>query len=100
MNEWIRHGDVILKKVDNIKGKGIKKKSEVLAEGEVTGHFHNLVSNQMLVSEHEGQKFVELTEPGNLTHQEHDTLEIPEGKYQVLIQREVDLVGETKQVMD
>jgi len=98
--EWIRNGDVILTKVSEIKGKQVMKQEEILAEGEVTGHFHRLQSKQMLVSEQDGQRFVELKEDGKLTHQEHDTLIIPSGKYQVLIQREVDLLGEVRQVMD
>lgn len=99
-NGWIRHGDVILKRVDNIKGNQIKKTEEVLAEGEVTGHFHRLRSKQMLVSMHEGQKFIELEQEGKLTHEEHNTLHIPKGKYEIMLQREVDLLGETRQVMD
>ena len=95
----IRQGDVLLKEVKEIKGQKQKQKDVVLAEGEVTGHKHTLMG-QVLVSEFEGNKYVELTEDSVLTHQEHDTLEIPKGKYQIILQREVDLLGEIRQVMD
>lgn len=100
--EFIRHGDVILLRVDKIKGKQTKHNELILAEGEVTGHFHKLKTqtSQILESFDNGSRYIELTEPVELTHQEHDTLEIPKGCYQVLLQREVDLLGEVRQVMD
>lgn len=99
MKKWIRHGDVILEKVSKVKGQQKEIKECILAEGEVTGHFHRL-KGQILESTHQEQRFVEVKNTAELSHEEHDTLEIPEGKYQVMIQREVDLLGEQKQVMD
>lgn len=97
---WIRHGDVILEKVESVKGKKKKCKKLILAEGEVTGHFHRL-SGQLCEYQTGSERYVEVFEKdAELTHDEHDTLQIPEGKYRVLIQREVDLVGEVRQVMD
>lgn len=97
--DWIRHGDVILQKTEKVLGKQEKAEETILAEGEVTGHAHRL-SGSLLVSEFEGQRFVELEDDGVLSHEEHDPLTIPRGKYQVLLQREVDLAGEVRQVMD
>jgi len=95
----IRQGDVLLKEVEKTRGQRQKQKDVVLAEGEVTGHKH-VLTGQVLVSEFKGNKYVELTETSSLTHQEHDDLEIPRGKYQVILQREADLLGEVRQVMD
>lgn len=97
--EWIRHGDVILQKVNTTNGKAKKMKECVLAEGEVTGHFHRL-KGQVTELISEKDRFVEVEGEALLSHEEHDTLTIPEGKYKVLIQREVDLMGEVRQVMD
>lgn len=99
MEEWIRHGDVVLKKVSNVKGKQHLKKDLVLAEGEVTGHFHTL-KGQCLESVYADERFIELEQDLELEHREHDTLNVPKGKYQVLLQREVDMLGEVRQVMD
>lgn len=99
MNEWIRHGDVILERVESTKGTPKKHDSIVLAEGEVTGHFHRL-SGQLLESVFQDERYVETLSDAQLTHEEHDSLIIPKGKYRVRMQREVDLLGEVRQVMD
>lgn len=98
--KWIRHGDVVLKRVDSVKGNQKSMNECILAEGEVTGHFHKL-KGQILESVFEKERFIEIkSQEAVLSHNEHDSLTIPKGKYKVLIQREVDLVGETRQVMD
>lgn len=96
---WIRHGDVILEKVDK-QILGESKKEVILAYGEVTGHKHKLVSEQILEVIYPDGRYIELEQEGSLTHEEHDTLQIPPGTYKVLIQREVDLLGEVRQVLD
>jgi len=100
MEDVYRHGDVILQKINNIIPTMKKGKTLTLAEGEVTGHFH-VLKGDLMFAEKDNEKFVEiLSNTAILTHQEHDTLELPQGKYKYLIQREVDLSGEIKQVMD
>jgi len=73
--------------------------SIVLAEGEITGHSHVLTSNS---SEVELETFLgrqtgwtprvlmlDIPEEGaTLTHQEHDTVQVPEGKWISFQQRE------------
>ncbi len=99
VNDWLRQGDVILEKVDSIKGKAINKSSTVLAWGEVTGHKH-LLSGQIIESVHKDERFLDLKTDCELVHEEHETLTVPSGLYKVLLQREVDLLGEVRQVMD
>lgn len=98
---WIRHGDVILERIDVLPNDVVLKKVDraVLAEGEVTGHFHVLQS-ECLFAEQEGVKFVDLSQDALLVHEEHNTLLIPKGVYKVVLQREVDLLGQVRQVMD
>lgn len=98
--EWIRHGDVILQQVGQTKGKQEAKSKSVLAEGEVTGHYH-LLQGTLLESQFGKERYVEVIDDSAiLSHQEHDSLEIPKGKYRVIQQREVDLLGEIRTVMD
>lgn len=101
MENWFRHGEVIINKIDlfpkDIKLK--KVKDVILAKGEVTGHFHKL-KDELLFAKSGDIQYLELDNELELEHQEHDTLQIPKGKYEVLIQREVDLLGEVRQVMD
>lgn len=97
--EFIRHGDVLLEKITGKNIKFQKAKDLVLAEGEVTGHKHVLMGD-LLFAEQDGEKFIQLESDSKLTHQEHDTLNVPKGTYKVKLQREVNLQEETRQVMD
>ena len=71
----------------------------VLVHGETTGHKHTLVNAQWLVQAasdiddfRDGKKingvFVEVMQNTILTHEEHQTLEIPAGIYEVCRQRQ------------
>lgn len=86
MNQ-IQQGDVLLKRVDALP-KGAKKKSNdsrgvVLAEGEVTGHFHGIASRNARLLEHDGKTFLHATRSVKLSHQEHNTITIAPGIYEV-----------------
>ncbi len=98
--EIIRQGEVLLIAIDSLP-KGIKKKNLVLAEGETTGHMHRFNSKQVQVfADDENNQFVEVKSPSKLIHEEHQNLEIPIGKYKVMLQREYDLSQQVRKVMD
>ena len=65
-------------------------RGSVLAEGEVTGHTHRFrQTNEVEVFSWEERLYVEvLSEFAELVHQEHDTIGVPRGGYEVRIQRE------------
>lgn len=99
-----RQGDVLLVEVaDEPKGK--TKKDGVLAEGEATGHHHRIDPHALK------QGFAELIEQGpqdlallvkkptRIVHEEHGTIEVPKGKYKVVLQREFS-AGEVRRVID
>jgi hypothetical protein len=84
-----------------VKKKGFVKKKAVLALGEVTGHSHRLVSPVLVKEGKDGlAQEVILEEPVDLVHEEHDTLTLPVGDARVLVQREFDLLGKVRQVLD
>ena len=111
-----QQGDVVMLKVDDEYFKGKIRNSEectssyntqshnnpVLAFGEVTGHKHQIHMKEMLdkaeVTLHMGYNdkagedvpngFVIQNENVILTHEEHDPLELPPGKYIVKIVQE------------
>ena len=103
----LRHGDLLLKSDEGIViPKGSKSlKTDVLAEGEATGHTHRLVG-QAQILEHEAadgtvEKFVDAKQDSQLVHQEHNTIDIPKGVYRVVQEREFDVIDEmSKQVYD
>jgi hypothetical protein len=95
-----RQGDVLIKKVDEIP-KNLKKKNNILAYGEVIGHKHQFVNQNVttLVNNQE-QQYIDVQQDSILQHEEHDNITIEKGKYIVIQLREVDLLGEVRQVLD
>ena|SRR3990167_10177061 len=106
MIKHIRHGDVLLTKIDTLpEGKEIQHKGQhILAWGEVTGHAHRLTvkdKDDMKVVESGGITFISLVAPAPLTHEEHRQLEIPSGIWKLTFEREFDPCLESiRQVRD
>ena len=95
-----RHGDLLIRKVKTIPQTVEKVRGNVLAKGEVTGHKHKL-SGQIQIFANQERKFFEAKQETILSHQEHKPLEIPEGKYEVIQEREWNPFDEQiRRVMD
>lgn len=64
--------------------------SNVLAQGEVTGHAHRVAElGRAEVFTIEGQMFIDvLEESATIIHEEHGPITLPRGCYEVRIQRE------------
>ena len=72
-----------------------------LAEGEVTGHFHEIQDESATL--HEDGDLIQLDTPngGKITHQEHNTITIPPGQYERSIVKEYDhQEEESRRVVD
>ena len=94
MNQ-IQQGDVCLERIDTIPENAKEKKESeygyILAEGEVTGHKHHIQDTQKAkFYEVDGVLFVKALEPVELQHEEHKTITIPKGNWQVGIVKEYD----------
>jgi hypothetical protein len=97
----IRQGDVLLVPIDDLPANTPVEASGrlVLAEGETTGHAHvidaqraRLVRRRLM---HHGQSptlylVVDGVEAVSLTHEEHNTVEVPPGLYEVRRQKEYE----------
>jgi hypothetical protein len=97
MNKY-RHGDVLIKRINDINGKFKQDKGDVVvALGEVTGHSHRFKSDNGKVELYEddnGQLFVKvLSEEATITHEEHGPVVVPKGNYSITIQREYEPEG-------
>jgi hypothetical protein len=95
MAEIYRQGDVLLVRVRSRPGGRKKIRREggriVLAEGEVTGHAHAIADRGAELTETaEGRRFLRVLREGGvrLTHEEHHTVTLPRGTYEVRRQRE------------
>ncbi len=87
-----RHGDVLISKVSEVKGK--KLAHLVLAEGEVTGHAHRITAGEAELYESNGVLFLKVvSEHAKLTHEEHKPIDLPKGDYEITIQREYEPEG-------
>jgi len=91
----LRHGDVLLEKVENTQPQNDKLDHTVLALGEVTGHSHQITSGQAVLYEHsDDQKLLVVeSKSAQLTHEEHAAITVPQGTWIVRIQREYQPEG-------
>lgn len=86
-----RQGDLLIVKVQALPASAKLQKSRVLAEGEATGHLHELDENSDVFEENGVLYFrVKGNSPSLLKHPEHHTLTFEPGEYRVIRQREYE----------
>jgi len=95
-----QQGDVLVNPISELP-EGLKSVSAVngnliLAEGEVTGHFHGIKDdgNVALMEDDQGTLFMKVDEPSILTHQEHNAFTIEPGIFKIGIVQEYDHFAE------
>ena len=87
--DMFQQGDVILERVENVKGK--KLNHLILAEGEMTGHSHVITKGKAELYENEKELFLKIiSNTAELTHQEHKIVVLPKGNFKVRKVREYD----------
>jgi len=106
-----RQGDVLLIKINELP-KDVKfktRKDKIILKGEVTGHAHRFKGNTKILEvaeristlDYSAQRVIDPSEsqvigyaivdkPAQLTHEEHNTITIPAGIYEIRRQREYD----------
>jgi hypothetical protein len=94
MSEQYRQGDVLLRAIDRIPPGARrvpgKRRRVVVAEGELTGHAHAFAGDVKLFRDNRSRRsFLRIPAGGApLSHEEHATILVPQGRYEVLLQRE------------
>lgn len=100
LSEDKRQGDIYLHKISNsplkLPSYAIPKEGNILAYGEASGHKHQLVGGQIQIFQDgmDKQEYVLVTKPTILKHEEHEHLQIEEGTYMVIHEREYDPFAE------
>jgi hypothetical protein len=88
-----RQGDVLFKAVKSIPSGGKKRVSGHILEGEMTGHIHRVAEADLATAEvlevGDGL-FMSVSADGGVSiiHEEHHTLTLPPGNYEIVRQRE------------
>lgn len=92
---YIQQGDVIIEPAE-IPSNANKSDTNVLQEGEATGHAHRLFDGDYQVYEEPKtkQKHLRLLTPTALRHEEHKEIILPPGDYRIGIVREYDHFSE------
>ena len=99
----LQQGDVLIQTGVIPKGATIKRhvRGWVLAEGEVTGHAHEVVGDGVEVYEKDGVLYLHAPNGGRIQHEEHAAFDIPAGDYTIRIVREYDhFLEESRSVAD
>ncbi len=97
---FLQQGDVIIAKVEKIRGK--KLNHLTLAQGEKTGHHHTITEGDAELYEENGTLYLRVnSEKATLTHQEHNPITIEKGDYEIGIVQEYDhFAEEARRVAD
>lgn len=82
-----RQGDVLFTKVDALPEDLTKQKSNVIVEGEVTGHAHRLEAGTIWATTL-GMMYLEVVRATRVVHEEHHPIMLEPGMYRVTRQRE------------
>lgn len=89
-----RQGDVLLTRIDSVPEdtKEVKPNARgqlVLANGEATGHLHAVLARRGVKLRSKGDRLYLTARSGvDVTHDEHDAINLPAGTYEVRRQRE------------
>jgi len=99
---FFQQGDVLIESVDAIPTEAQRKSNNHVAEGEATGHYHEVVGDGVAVLKVGDVLFVDIPEDGaKVTHQEHGDISLPAGKYRSRIVQEYDhFAEEARDVID
>ena len=83
-----RQGDILFLEIDSLPTKRKRLEHGVVAEGEITGHKHQIADDAALLYEDGTVKFLEALRETSIVHEEHKEIILPKGFYRVVQQRQ------------
>ncbi len=92
-----RQGDVFLAKIQAVPTKAQIRQDRILARGEATGHVHEVIGDAEMY-ERDGTLYLRVHSAAELRHEEHGTITLPKGSYEIGIQKEYTPEGWTRVV--
>lgn len=94
-----RQGDVLFTKVEQLPEGIERQKSNVIVEGETTGHAHRLVDGRILVGAL-GAMYLDVVRATRVVHEEHHAITLEPGYYRIQRQREYVAPDIERMVLD
>lgn len=86
-----RQGDVLLKKIDELPKNKRKLKTDIIVRGEATGHAHKIRIGILFSSWEDGPHlYIKASKGAKVVHEEHEEIDLEQGIYEVIRQREYD----------
>ena len=82
-----RHGDLLICEMDFVPTFAKPIPTNIIAEGEKTGHNHMLNGSHQIYETADNHKYFKAKQELKLEHPEHNTLIIPKGIYTVVHER-------------
>jgi len=84
-----RQGDLLFVECDSVPEDSKLQEDGIIARGEVTGHMHRISdSSKALLMLCGAVAYIKAIHEAEVVHDEHDTIVLPPGKYEVVRQRE------------
>lgn len=94
-----RHGDVLLKKAETVKLKGVTASSVLFHKGE--NHHHRLKGGAFRLRKVGEREILQVVKPTMLVHEEHGPIQVAAGTYEKDIQLEYShWLEESRRVID
>lgn len=94
-----RQGDVLFTKVEQLPEGLERQKSNIIVEGETTGHAHRLETGVIWASVL-GVMYLEVVKATRIVHEEHNPITLEPGMYKVTRQREYVAPDIERMVLD
>ncbi|HEX8188848.1 MAG TPA: hypothetical protein VF586_10885 [Pyrinomonadaceae bacterium] len=87
---WYQQGDVTIKPVASIPEGATPTGTRVLREGEATGHAHRATGEGVQLFIQGGALYMRVPSGTEVVHEEHRTITVPPGLYEIGAVREYD----------
>jgi hypothetical protein len=85
----LRQGDLWFETATTVPVEAVKVEDGVIARGEATGHTHRIRDQQCaILLAYAGSLYVKARQETHIDHEEHKTITLPPGDWQVTRQRE------------
>lgn len=92
----IQQGDVLFYKMKKMPLNLEEQKTNIVQEGEATGHAHRLYGDgfKMFIEPSTKKRYLKILKETPLRHEEHKEIMLPDGEYEIGIIREYDHFSE------